>query len=415
MRSELPFPDVIDFQEGPGIMARDFRDAGVPLIRLAGLSGGSLLTGCNHLDPEMVDRKWSHFRLEEGDTLISTSASLGRVARVTGQVRGAIAYTGLIRMRPRDERLRSDFIQYLVADTHFQRQVEAMGAGSVMRHFGPSHLRRMTLLVPPPSEQEAIASILGSLDDKINVNERMRYTADAAAATLFRLMTGSEGHEHTSVQTLIEQQVIVIGDGFRAKNSELGPEGLPFARAGNLNDGFDFATADRVPESRAYAVRAKCSLPGDVVFTSKGTVGRFALVDKWTEPFVYSPQLCFWRSLDHARLPPAVLLWWMQSPVATQQLDALKGQTDMADYVSLRDQRSIVISLPQPAIMQRLATALEPLAALVARLRSESRTLAKIRDALLPKLISGEIRISNAEDPVEEIGPALQQLGRANT
>src|SRR5919197_3932854 len=131
---EVALPEVIDFQEGPGIMARDFRESGVPLIRLAGLSGGSLLEGCNFLEPAMVDRKWSHFRLRSGDTLLSTSATLGRIARVTAEAEGAIPYTGIIRMRPKDGRVHPDFVQYMLEAPYFQRQVEAMGAGSVMRH-----------------------------------------------------------------------------------------------------------------------------------------------------------------------------------------------------------------------------------------------------------------------------------------
>jgi type I restriction enzyme, S subunit len=70
----LPLPDVIDFQEGPGILAKDFRDAEVPLVRLAGLDeGDSVLSGCNFLDPEVLAEKWSRFAVQAGDTLLSTS------------------------------------------------------------------------------------------------------------------------------------------------------------------------------------------------------------------------------------------------------------------------------------------------------------------------------------------------------
>ena len=66
--SDLPFSEVIDFQEGPGILAKDFRDEGVPLVRLSGLDRGvSVLEGCNFLDPEMVRTRWDHFRLRGGD------------------------------------------------------------------------------------------------------------------------------------------------------------------------------------------------------------------------------------------------------------------------------------------------------------------------------------------------------------
>ena len=160
------------------------------------------------------------------------------------------------------------------------------------------------------------------------------------------------------IAELIDACKLEIGDGYRAKNSELGAEGLPFARAGNINSGFDFSTADRVPPVTLAKVGRKRSMPGDVVFTSKGTVGRFAWVRRDTEPFVYSPQLCFWRSLDPDSVDPRFLYYWMQGPECLRQINALKGQTDMADYVSLRDQRTMKITLPPLAVQQKIARVL---------------------------------------------------------
>ena len=76
----------------------------------------------------------------------------------------------------------------------------------------------------------------------------------------------------TTAEELITAGALVIGDGYRAKNSELTAEGLPFARAGNINDGFKFDGADKFPLETISTVGEKISRPGDVVFTSKGTV-----------------------------------------------------------------------------------------------------------------------------------------------
>lgn len=154
------------------------------------------------------------------------------------------------------------------------------------------------------------------------------------------------------VSKLIAEGLLLIGDGYRAKNSELGPDGLPFARAANIASGFAFDDADRFPEADLKRVGDKVSAPGDVVFTSKGTVGRFAWVDEGTERFVYSPQLSFWRSLDSSTIDSRWLYYWMSGPDFRSQYSRVKGQTDMADYVSLRDQRRMVISLP-PIFEQR--------------------------------------------------------------
>jgi type I restriction enzyme S subunit len=182
-----PLTEVLDFQEGPGIMAKDFRRDGIPLLRLAGLKrNSSLLTGCNFLDPDTVEKRWSHFRLQEGDVLLSTSASLGEVATVNASGVGSIAYTGIIRFRPKNALVSPRFIQFMLTAPSFKRQIEAMGVGSVMKHFGPSHLRQMSVDVPPIRDQKAIAATLEVLDDKIDVNERLAATADELSAALFR-------------------------------------------------------------------------------------------------------------------------------------------------------------------------------------------------------------------------------------
>ena len=160
------------------------------------------------------------------------------------------------------------------------------------------------------------------------------------------------------VADLAAEGVLEIGDGYRAKNAELSTHGLPFARAANINAGFKFDDVDRVPSETLSRVGRKRSMRGDVVFTSKGTVGRFALVGDKTEPFVFSPQLCFWRSLRTERLDPRFLFFWFHGRECGDQLNVLKGQTDMADYVSLRDQRAMTLTLPPIAEQRAIASVL---------------------------------------------------------
>ncbi|CAM3685202.1 restriction endonuclease subunit S [Cohnella lubricantis] len=161
--------------------------------------------------------------------------------------------------------------------------------------------------------------------------------------------------ETYKVSDLITDGVLVIGDGYRAKNSELSGAGVPFARAGNIDGGFLFKGADCFPISTLNKVGEKISQVGDVVFTSKGTVGRFAYVDESVPQFVYSPQLCFWRSKNQEIIQSRYLYYWMQSKEFIFQMNAVKGQTDMADYVSLSDQRKMTITVPSIKVQSAIS------------------------------------------------------------
>lgn len=183
-----------------------------------------------------------------------------------------------------------------------------------------------------------------------------------------------------TVSDLIDAGLLQIGDGYRARNIELAEHGIPFARAGNINGGFQFDDADHVPPAILARVGDKRSKPGDVVFTSKGSVGRFAQVDNRTEPFVFSPQLCFWRSADHQALDPRYLYAWFRGTECGRQIDLLKGQTDMADYVSLRDQRTMQVTLPPLAEQRAIASVLT---ALDDKIESNERLAQALTDVLM--------------------------------
>jgi type I restriction enzyme, S subunit len=175
--------------------------------------------------------------------------------------------------------------------------------------------------------------------------------------------------------------VLAIGDGYRAKNSELSCTGLPFARAGNIDNGFHFADADCFAEEDLPKVGEKVSRPGDVVFTSKGTVGRFAFVRDDTPTFVFSPQLCYWRSLDPGTIVPRWLYYWMNGSEFWQQASGVKGQTDMADYVSLTDQRRMSLTLPDVGAQRSIASVLGALDDKIEHNRRTSEALERLARA----------------------------------
>jgi type I restriction enzyme S subunit len=171
-----------------------------------------------------------------------------------------------------------------------------------------------------------------------------------------------EVFERTTFGELISQGALEIGDGYRAKNQELGGNGLIFLRAGHVTDThIDFAGVERFHAELEPRVRSKLAKPGDAVVTTKGnSTGRTTFVTASMPQFVYSPHLSYWRSHDPGRIEGGFLRYWSKGPEFTSQLAGMKASTDMAPYLSLVDQKRLGISLPpiqdQRAIAHILGT-----------------------------------------------------------
>lgn len=161
---------------------------------------------------------------------------------------------------------------------------------------------------------------------------------------------------------LIAAGALEIGDGYRAKNAEFSPQGgLPFVRVGDVGFGtLRLDGLDELPNAQRQKYEPKVARTGDSLITMKGTVGRVAFVGEGDRPFVYSPQISYWRSKDTAQLDPRWLSYWLEGEEFAQQALATKGATDMADYINLRDQRRMQITLPpaneQAAVARVLST-----------------------------------------------------------
>ena len=183
---------------------------------------------------------------------------------------------------------------------------------------------------------------------------------------------------------LIDCGVLDVTDGYRAQNSELGGNGLIFLRAGHVSDShIDFKGVERFHEELTPRLKEKISEPGDVAVTTKGnSTGRVAFVTPAMPPFVYSPHMSRWRSLDRDQLEPGFLRYWSRSREFAIQLGGMSASTDMAPYLSLRDQRRLQITLPQIDNQRVIASVLGALDDKIEQNRKTAQSLERLARAV---------------------------------
>ncbi|MCT1986757.1 restriction endonuclease subunit S [Dermacoccus abyssi] len=152
----------------------------------------------------------------------------------------------------------------------------------------------------------------------------------------------------TTFGELSTQGALLFSDGYRTKHDQLGSTGFRVLRVADVQhgwvtlDGDDFVVPEYAPQ-----IGAKAAMEGDVLLTTKGTIGRVAVIgDLGAQQVVYSPQLCFFRVLDHERISSRYLRYWLSSNEAVHQISIYSGNTDMAPYLSLRDLKSMRLTLP---------------------------------------------------------------------
>ena len=273
-------------------------------------------------------------------------------------------------------------------------------AGHGTGRLSSDRLLNVRIPLPHVNEQRAIAEVLRALDNKIESIQRVLSSAHELADLLF--MEATKDLERQSLNDLARSGALVYSDGYRTRKDQLGSPGLPILRVADLVDGhIEVPTGESVLDEYLAGNEAKCSVPGDVVVSTKGTVGRVALISKDEPRFVYSPQVCFIRTQDISVVTPSLLHRWARSPAFASQAAAVQGQTDMAAYINLSDLGRFM--LPVGGSDSAEAIAIEGTDRLIAQSRRESRALITIREALLPALMTGQIRTPEARHQIQAV------------
>jgi type I restriction enzyme S subunit len=376
-----------------GPMASEYVEQGIPFLRSQNVEALRI----NDTDLKFITEEF-HGRLKKsalspGDVVIVRTGKPGACA-VIPQTLPVSNCSDLVVVRCGPE-LDPRFFAYYVNSVAVHH-VNSHLVGAVQQHFNVGSARKMIVLLPDLDEQRAIAGILGTLDDKIELNRRMSETLEAMARALFKSW-------------------FVDFDPVRAKAKGRDP-GLPDDLAALFPDCFSGSSVCAVPAgwtpcawgdliSLEYGKALRSYRPGR--FPVYGTNGKIGYHDQpiCNHPSIIVGRKGAYRGIHFSATPPFVIdtaffveprcsleIRWAYYEMLRIRLDEMDSgsavpSTDRSQFLSLP---VLFPPLPTQAAFMQLGY---PLWQRRVALEDETGTLMELRDALLPQLLSGELRI----------------------
>jgi len=364
------------------------------------LSEADVLVG---MDGSKVGKNWVRVRREDLPCLL-----VQRVAR--------------LRSKPT---LHQRFLRYLIGNPMFRDYVGRVRTGTSIPHISGGQIKSYKFRLPPLAEQRAIASVLGALDDKIDLNRRMCQTLEEMARALFKSWFVDFDPVRAKMEGRDPGLPKEIADLFpsRLVNSELGPipEGwldqpldevadflnglalqkypprdgvatLPVLKIAQLKRG-DTSSADRCSAEVPAPYQV---LDGDLIFSWSGSLE----VALWTGGAAALNQHLFKVTSD--RFPRWCLYQWVcQHLPEFRQIAADKATT--MGHIQRRHLSAARVAVPSKDVLRFADTTLGPITDRILAAQTESRSLASLRDTLLPKLISGGLRVPASLGSMQEV------------
>lgn len=264
------------------------------------------------------------------------------------------------------------------------QDINARDSGSAIPSLSRSDFATLEVDLPPLAEQRAIAAVLGALDDEIEANRENELRAHELIGALFKRLMMQQPDSEVG---LMEAVRFVYGEPFNSSYFNSERLGRPLIRIRDLKT---FAPQTYTTEERD---RETIVAPGSVVV---GMDAEFRPTIWCGEPGLLNQRVCLALPLVGS---PAFTYMLLGEPLA--HVESFKTGTTVS-HLNKADLEQIRVTIPVPAALCKFDRMAEPLREMIVASHQENRTLADLRDTLLPKLMSGELRVRDAERLVED-------------
>lgn len=348
--------------------------------------------------PSQEKKLSSGSKFEERDTLfarITPCLENGKICQVKGLKNGqGFGSTEFHVFREKENISNSDFVYYLSRWDDVRSHAEINLEGTSGRQRVPKEaFNDLILVLPPLHEQCAIASILSSFDDKINLLHRQNATLEKVAETLFRQWFVEEAKEKWEEKSLGE--LLTITSSKRIFYAEYVSSGIPFYRSKEIIELRNTGSTKSelyISNSRFEDIRSKFGSPqeGDILMTSVGTLG-VAYRVRSSDNFYFKDGNLTWFK-DFKDIPSSIIYLWLISKIGQEELNSITiGSTQQA--LTIEGLKGITFRIPPKKVIAKCEKEFDVIISKIDTNQQQIRTLTSLRDTLLPKLMGGEVRV----------------------
>ncbi|MCU8105375.1 restriction endonuclease subunit S [Shewanella sp. SM101] len=419
--SKYLLQDVCYFQEGPGLRRWQYTIKGYPFINIRCIKQGALdLSNVQYISETEALEKYQHFFLNEGDLVLSSSGTLGRMAKVKKSDLPIMLNTSVIRFKSTNEKqLYPTYLPHLLQSSEFVDQITEESQGSAQVNFGPTHLKLVSCCFPPLPEQQKIAAILTSVDDVIEKTQaQIDKLKDLKSGMMQELLTKGVGiKQGDKYEPHIEFKDSPVGR--IPKSWEVQPIAdlcshvvdcvnktapvvdfkTPYKmiRTTNVRHGRVDTENVRCVSKETYENWTRRIKPenGDLIFTREAPVGECGILEDSRGIFLGQRTMMY--RANEKKTSSGFLMYSLMSEYGRKQLENFSGGSTVP-HMRVPDCGKILIKTPPLNEQNKILGSLNSVDFSILQKEKKLAKLLNLKKALMQDLLTGKVRVKVDND-----------------
>lgn len=412
--------------------------SGIPVISAKVVKAGRITAPIEQkIAPSFYPQWMTRGFPKAGDVVLTTEGPLGEVAQLDNQTAKFALGQRVVCLQPKHGVLDGTFLKFLLMSPAQQSRLSGFATGTTVAGISQKALRSVPITIPPFADQVMIGKVAGALDDKIELNRRMNETLETMARAIFQdwfvafgptraKMEGRPPYLAPDIWALfpdrldaevkpegwtlgtLDDVISILETGGRPRGGVSGyREGVPSIGAESIVGlgVYDYSKTKFVPRGFFDGMtKGRVESRDVLLYKDGGRPGEFEPHATLVGDGFPFEECAINEHVYRIRAMPAFGQTLLFFALTSEELMAemrLKGTGVAIPGLNSTQARSLTMLMPSQAVADAFNATTEPLIRRILANCNESRTLAQTRDLLLPRLMSGELRVKDAERAVE--------------